>query len=147
MEFKNKNDSCFEELDFYCFSDTVTFKRTEDHYKTPFELFSEDRDKEACDLIKENGSLYMNEVNNLEALLNALGYQKMRSVQLESALCIFKLNTDLFPESYNVYDSYGEALLKNGEEQKAIENYRRSVEINPQNENGKRVLKELGVDI
>ena len=38
---------------------------------------------------------------------------------------IFKLNAKAFPKSYNVYDSYGEALLENGEQEAAIENYKK----------------------
>jgi tetratricopeptide (TPR) repeat protein len=79
--------------------------------------------------------------------MNSLGYGLMREDRLESALSIFKLNTELYPESWNVYDSYGEALLENGDKEKAIENYKRSIEMNPNNENGKKVLKELGIDM
>ena len=45
----------------------------------------------------------------------------------------FKLNIELFPKSSNVYDSYGEALLKQGDKEKTIENYSKSVELNPAN--------------
>ncbi len=62
-------------------------------------------------------------------------------------LHVFQLNTELYPESYNVYDSYGEALLKNGDRDKAIKNYRQSLILNPDSQSGKRVLQEIGVEM
>ena len=56
------------------------------------------------------------------------------------------MNIDAFPTSSNVYDSNGEALLKNGDKEKGIENYKRSIELNPANQGGIDVLKKLGVD-
>jgi len=45
--------------------------------------------------------------------------------------------------SWNVYDSYGEVLLKHGKKQDAIKMYQKSMELNPNNENGKKVLEEI----
>nr|WP_315224929.1 tetratricopeptide repeat protein [uncultured Flavobacterium sp.] len=42
-----------------------------------------------------------------------------------------------------MYDSYGEALLQSGRKDDAIKMYQKSVELNPDNVNGKKVLKEL----
>ena len=49
------------------------------------------------------------------------------------------------PKAWNVYDSLGEAHMKQGEKEMAIENYQKSLELNPSNENGKDMLKKLGV--
>ncbi len=81
-----------------------------------------------------------------EAWMNSLGYQLMKENLLEEALAVFKLNVAEHPESYNVYDSYGEALLKQGDKKNAAANYKKSVELNPGNQNGIEVLKELGVN-
>jgi CubicO group peptidase (beta-lactamase class C family) len=59
------------------------------------------------------------------------------------AVEIFKLNMQLFPDSWNVYDSYGEALLKTGDKEEAIKMYKRSIELNPKNEGGRNILKKL----
>jgi Tfp pilus assembly protein PilF len=45
----------------------------------------------------------------------------------------------------NVYDSLGEAYLKQGEKALAVENYKKSLDLNPQNENARDVLKKLEV--
>lgn len=47
--------------------------------------------------------------------VNEWAYRLMMKGQNKEALEIFKLNTYLFPESWNVYDSYGEILLKLGD--------------------------------
>ncbi|KMQ65867.1 beta-lactamase [Chryseobacterium angstadtii] len=78
-----------------------------------------------------------------ESELNNWAYRMLAVGQNKEALNIFKLNVYLFPDSWNVYDSYGEILLKTGDKNKAIEMYQKSVELNPDNDNGKKVLKEL----
>jgi tetratricopeptide (TPR) repeat protein len=59
------------------------------------------------------------------------------------ALEVFKINSLLFPLSFNVYDSYGESLWRNGKNKEAILMYKKSIELNPDNEGGKAALKEL----
>ncbi len=78
--------------------------------------------------------------------LNRLGYRYLRGKEMEKALAVFKLNTEAYPNSSNVYDSYGEAFKENGDKEKAIENYSKSVELNPANQNAIEILKELGVN-
>ena len=75
--------------------------------------------------------------------LNNWAYRMMSNNQQKEALEIFKLNVYLFPKSWNAYDSYGEILLKMGERNKAIEMYRKSIDLNPNNENGKKILTEM----
>jgi len=78
-----------------------------------------------------------------ESELNDWAYRMMANKQEKEALEIFKLNVYLFPKSWNVYDSYGEILLKMEDKNEAIEMYRRSIQLNPENENGKKILKKL----
>lgn len=78
-----------------------------------------------------------------EAPMNALGYQFIFAEEVTEAAEVFRLNVLEFPESWNAYDSYGEALLSLGHKEEAINNYQRSVELNPENENGVNVLKDL----
>lgn len=81
--------------------------------------------------------------NRSEQDLNALGYSFLENEELDKALEVFKLTTILFPDSFNAYDSYGEALLKSNRKAEAIEMYERSIELNPENENGKKILLQL----
>ena len=93
--------------------------------------------------LKKNES---NGYNFSENQLNQLGYHYLGNDKVGFAVAIFKINVDAFPKSSNVYDSYGEALLKRGDKEKAIENYHKSVELNPANEGGIKVLKDLGIN-
>ena len=89
--------------------------------------------------LKTDSALYSFNENEF----NSLGYDLMGSQKINEALETFRLNTELFPHSWNVYDSYGEALLKDGQEEEAIRMYKKSVELNQDNENGKKILEEL----
>jgi len=81
-----------------------------------------------------------------ETELNLLGYELLNENRVEDAIKIFALNVEEYPKSSNVYDSYAEALMKNGENDKAIENYKKSLELNPANKNAIEQLKKLGVE-
>jgi CubicO group peptidase (beta-lactamase class C family) len=104
--------------------------------------------------IKENGiDKAIKEINTLknkkdeyifsENDLNNLGYMYLQDSKTKEALGVFKLNVEMFPESFNVYDSYGEALAAAGDKENAIINYKKSIELNPQNESGKKMLEKL----
>lgn len=93
--------------------------------------------------LKENHS---DAYNFSENQLNQLGYHYLGKDKIDDAMAVFRTNLNAFPNSSNVYDSYGEVLLKKGEKEKAIENYLKSVELNPGNEGGIKVLKELGIN-
>jgi hypothetical protein len=78
-----------------------------------------------------------------ELEMNLLGYQLLNDGKIKDAVELFKLNTIAFPNSWNVYDSLGEAFWKDGQIDLAIKNYERSLELDPNNENAKKALKEL----
>jgi CubicO group peptidase (beta-lactamase class C family) len=106
-------------------------------------------DTEGIDKIESQYlDLKKNEANGYnfsENQLNQLGYHYLGKDNVDFAVTIFKTNVNAFPTSSNAYDSYGEALLKRGDTKKAIENYLKSVELNPANEGGIKVLKDLGI--
>jgi CubicO group peptidase (beta-lactamase class C family) len=78
-----------------------------------------------------------------ENRLNSLGYAFLREKKYAEAINVFKLNVELYPESWNVYDSLGEAYMTNGDKELAIRNYEKSLALNPNNANGARMLKQL----
>lgn len=75
--------------------------------------------------------------------MNNLGYEFMEHEHLPQALITFELNTRLYPQSDNVYNSYGDGLLKSGDKAGAIAMYRKSLEINPKNEDSINALKAI----
>ncbi len=79
-----------------------------------------------------------------ENILNRLGYELIGYAKLEAAVQVLKLNTELFSESGNVYDSYAEVLALQGDTARSIENYRKSLERDPENANARMMLNRLG---
>ena len=78
-----------------------------------------------------------------EAEMNQLGYRYLQEGNIKDAIRLFTLNTISYPNSWNVYDSLGEGYLKDGQVDKAIKNYERSLELNPKNENAIKMLREI----
>lgn len=78
-----------------------------------------------------------------ESGINSFGYQIMSQGLKNDALKIFKLNTELYPQGYNTFDSYGECLLGLGDKENAIIAYKKSLELNPKNKNAEKVLMEI----
>lgn len=68
--------------------------------------------------------------------LNGLGYEYLQAGETETAVAVFALNVEAYPDEWNQHDSLGEALMIAGEFDRAIGSYKRSVELNPQNDGG-----------
>ena len=82
-----------------------------------------------------------------ETTINQLGYFYMNTMgQNDNALKLFKLNTELYPDAFNTYDSYGECLLLMGDKESGIKAYKKSLELNPENESAIKVLSELKLE-
>ena len=75
--------------------------------------------------------------------INYLGYTLLSEDQTDAAIVVFRLNTELFPESWNVWDSLGEGLMRKGDKAGAIANYEKSLKLNPENTGGKMMLRTL----
>ena len=75
---------------------------------------------------------------------NLLGYRLLGESRVDDAIAVFGLNVERFPGSWNVYDSLGEAYAVKGDRERAVELYRRSLELNPGNTNGVQALERLG---
>jgi CubicO group peptidase (beta-lactamase class C family) len=78
-----------------------------------------------------------------EVMMNRVGYALLGKRMVNEAIEIFKLNVEEYPTSWNVYDSLGEAYMLRGDKELAIQSYKRSVELNPQNTGGLEALKKL----
>lgn len=78
-----------------------------------------------------------------EGTLNEIGYNFLRQNKFTDAILVFEHNTQLFPESGNAFDSLGEAHYKQGDKEKALLNYKKSIALNPDNSDGKKIIAEL----
>jgi hypothetical protein len=78
-----------------------------------------------------------------ERELNDLGYQLLRAKKLPEAIGIFRLNVEAYPLAANTWDSLAEAYMDAGDTAQAIADYRKSLDLNPKNENAARMLERL----
>jgi len=78
---------------------------------------------------------YKNNPNNIyqsiEADINSFGYRLVSLQKINDAVEMFKLNTELYPESANAWDSLGEAYSNAGNRDEAIMAYEKAVKIDP----------------
>jgi len=79
-----------------------------------------------------------------DIIINALGYAYLYEANdVDKAIKLFKLNTQLFPDIANCWDSYGEALAESGKKEEAIKAYEKALTIRPNLESAKNALKDL----
>ncbi len=85
-------------------------------------------------------------INTSEVDVNNLGYQLLSGGKIDDAIEVFTKNTDLFPESWNVWDSLAEAYMNKGDKKLAIQNYSKALGMAPENqkERIKGTLAQLG---
>ena len=91
-----------------------------------------------------------------EPFVNTIGYAAMRELKLPRvAVWIFRQNTTNHPESANVYDSLGDALLATGDRQGARAQFQRAIDVTVRNKSPvdtstqrklKALERELGRD-
>ena len=77
-----------------------------------------------------------------ESILNNLGYAAL-SENPEGAVKMFTLNSKEYPESGNVWDSLADGYMHAGDKKKAKKYYKKSLKLNPDNQNAKDMLKKL----
>jgi len=78
-----------------------------------------------------------------EQTLNMVGYVLLYSGHEQDAISVFQRNVEDYPQSGNVYDSLGEAYMKIGQKELAIQNYEKSLQLDPKNKNAMEMLKKL----
>jgi CubicO group peptidase (beta-lactamase class C family) len=109
----------------------------------PSELLIAGKIPEAADAYRKIKQNTPANVAVREERLNGLGYSLLGEKKYAEAIALFKLNVEFYPASSNVYDSLGEAYMLGGEKELARQNYRKSLELDPNNRNAVEMLKKL----
>lgn len=133
MQYLNRNDKTI----------TSSLVKTDNDKKYPVEFLLEGDFENALNAYR---ALFEQDSANptvTEEFLNDLGYRFFHEDRMKLSQNTFKVNMMLYPDSFKVYDSYAEACVKIGEIDLAIKNYSKSLELNPQNNRVKHILKEL----
>jgi len=61
--------------------------------------------------------------------LNALGYRLLGEYNYSAAIEFFKLNTEMYPDNFNVWDSLAEGYLNSGKQEMAVKYYRKALDM------------------
>lgn len=77
-----------------------------------------------------------------EDFLNNAGYAFAGKKSPRIALEILNSNAKLHPASPNVYDSLGEIYMKTGDTKNALINYKKLLDLDPANDNAKKILEK-----
>ena len=109
----------------------------------PFELLSSGKFDQALQGYRQVKAEHPDGNAVAEQRLNGLAYGLLEDGNTSLAISVFRINAELYPQSSNVYDSLGEAYMRNGDKDLAIKSYKRSLEINPHNGNAVQMLKKL----
>ena len=81
-----------------------------------------------------------------EHIINADGYHLLRSGKTAEAVNTLRLNTKYYPDSFNAFDSMGEACLRAGDTANAVDSYKESLRLNPYNIQAMWILLQAGVE-
>ena len=110
------------------------------------QLFNESKldqvKSEAARMVKDPAYKFV----NFEEELNSRGYELLIRNQFQPALFVLQMNSELFPQSANAWDSLGEAYWKSEQKDKAIECYNKAINLDPNGSTGdhaRNMLKEI----
>ena len=117
-----------------------------DNEKLPVEWISEGDFEKALEEYQQLKKDHPNARAVSEQRINTLGYQLLGIKKVDKAIEIFRVNTSLYPEAFNVWDSLGEAYMNKGESLLAIQNYEKSLELNPGNTGAREMIEKIKAD-
>ncbi|MFD2934248.1 serine hydrolase [Spirosoma flavum] len=117
-----------------------------DNEKVPFDWILEGQFDKALAAYQQVKEQHADQFTVDEGYINTLGYQLVRSRDVKKAIDMFRINTILYPKSSNAFDSLGEAYMLNGDKGLARKNYALSLELDPRNDNARKMIRKLEVN-
>jgi len=109
-------------------------------------FFDKSKNAAADDMVKVLTDHYKEVSNRLgyntfpaEGLVNSLGYYFMNEKRFDFAVALFDMNITNYPNSSNVYDSRGDCFLARQDSLKALEYFKKAVEISPNTISQKKI--------
>lgn len=78
-----------------------------------------------------------------EVTLNNFGYELLNKGFKKEAINVFNVYTEVFPNNANAYDSLGEAFFIVEDYKKALINFKKALELNPEMETSKDYIKKI----
>jgi CubicO group peptidase (beta-lactamase class C family) len=78
-----------------------------------------------------------------EQQVNRVGYWLLARKKVKDAVVVFEKNVKDHPDSWNVHDSLGEAYAEDGQRDRAIASYEKSLALNPASTSAPEALRKL----
>ena len=75
--------------------------------------------------------------------INDIGFKLLKARKTEEAHKLFKHTESQYPDSWAVYHGLGETYRLMGQKELALSNYKKSLKINPNNEDSQRAMAKL----
>jgi dienelactone hydrolase len=110
-----------------------------------FEIIDKMGEEEAMRIYKEARDRDPSVMIFYESDMDSLGHRLLKDGNTQKAISVFNLNAEAYPESARVYSSLGDAHLKIGETNVAVEYFQKALKIDPNNHSIKEKLKKLGI--
>lgn len=111
--------------------------------KSTYTLKKDDGNWKFISMATFNKTSYDNDDFSTEWTINMEGYRLMWRDEIDKAIQVFELNTQLFPDGFNTWDSLAEAYMKKGDKKKAKEYYEKSLALNPKNDNATKMMEKM----
>lgn len=80
---------------------------------------------------------------NIESGINTQGLKLLELKKFDEAIKVLSLNTELFPNSWNTWDSLAEAYMQKGETHIATGFFKKSIDLNPNNGYAKEMVEKM----
>jgi len=112
-------------------SERVLARRMAPGERLPSDALAEGKLDEAVDAYRKLFAEKPDDPGVAESRLNVLGYQLAARTEFPKAITILKVNMGLRPKSTNTYDSLAEIYLASGDRARALETYRKVLEVLP----------------
>ncbi len=145
VKYDNIKMQIFGNMAFVEF-DKITLKSNNDMDFNSYDsgiLINEKNQWKLLKLVSIFTESFKNTPKNLEDNLNDTGYQFLGVNKTSEAIELFKMNARLNPNSWNVYDSLGEAYGVADDKKLAIENYEMSLKLKPDSKSELVALEKL----
>jgi tetratricopeptide (TPR) repeat protein len=122
--------------------------KKENGWQVPFELLKEEVSKHNFKNIMDITIRLENKFGLFFNVgeLNEWGYQLINQKNIEGALAVFTLNTEMHPEVANTFDSLGETYAVLKQYKQALTNYQKILLLQPENQVAKKqimLIKDL----
>lgn len=99
--------------------------------------------KDSILLLKNELISFLPEIAEGVKELNTYGFVKLRAQEYEEAEFIFELNTKMYPNHYVPYNSLGVFYYERKQFNKALLNLYKSLSLQPNNENIKKIIEKI----